>query len=111
MKTTISASHFLEAFRRERPNQFSRAALLALFDYLEEVEREAATEMELDVVEICCDWTEYATAVEAAEAYGWEEPAQADDERADRSEELAEAWLMDQTVIVTFDGGVIVQNF
>ena len=111
MKTTVSAHDFLEAFRKQRPEQFSRAALLALFDYLEEVERESASELELDVVAICCDYTEYATAVEAAVAYGWEEPAQSDDERADKSEEQAEAWLMDQTTVITFDGGVIVQNF
>ena len=111
MKTTVYAHDFLEAFRRHRPDQFSRSALLALFEHLEALERESATEVELDVVEICCDFVEYATAVEAAEAYGWGEPAESDDERADKAEEQAEAWLMDQTVIVTFDGGVIVQNF
>lgn len=111
MKTTVTRHMFVETFNHVCPNQFCRVGLLALFDYLERLEQECGTEYELDPVAICCDYTEYATAIEAAVAYGWEEPAQSDDERADKSEEQAEAWLMDQTTVITFDGGVIVQNF
>jgi hypothetical protein len=56
MKTTISsASQFREAFYSAgRKDQFSYEALGLLFDYLEE----ADPDMELDVVGICCDYSE-----------------------------------------------------
>jgi len=39
MKTTVSAIDFIDAFRRMgRANQFSPAALRALFEHIEEME-------------------------------------------------------------------------
>ena len=57
MKTTVTCHDFIDAFKI-RTGQFSRPALVALFDYLGEIERESATEMELDVIAICCDFCE-----------------------------------------------------
>ena len=111
MKTTVNAHDFVEAFARIRPDQFSRAALLALFEHLTEVERESETEMELNVIALCCQWTEYSTMQEAAEAYGWESEESGDDERADTSEREAQEFLADETTVLEFEGGVLVLNF
>lgn len=56
MKTTIrNASHFRDAFRgMGRADQFSHEAFDLLFDYLEERD----PNMELDVIAICCDYSE-----------------------------------------------------
>jgi hypothetical protein len=111
MKETVTQSRFIQAFKTLRPEQFSRKALVALFDYLGELEREEQEEAELDVIALCCDWTEYADAVEAAEAYGWEAPDVAEGEERDTSERKALEFLQDQTHVVDFDGGVLVLNF
>lgn len=65
MKITISSgSEFADTFKRScRPDNFSYSGLLALYEYLEEVD----PEMELDVVAICCDWSEYDSVLEACE--------------------------------------------
>ena len=62
MKTTVSVYDFREAFRQTfrqtgREN-FSYEALGLLFDHLEEYEEGSGEEIELDVVAICCDYTE-----------------------------------------------------
>lgn len=112
MKETVTESRFIEAFRQVRPDNFSRAALVALFDYLEELERDLGEEQELDVISLCCDWTEYADAIEAAEAYGWEAPEIPEgEERDDTSDRKALEFLADQTHVVEFSGGVLVLNF
>lgn len=112
MKETVTESRFIEAFRQVRPDNFSRAALVALFDYLGELEREQEEETEFDVVSLCCDWTEYADAIEAAEAYGWEAPEIPEgEERDDTSERKALEYLQDNTHAVEFEGGVLVLNF
>ena len=100
MKITVNESLFLQSFRQTRPDQFSRAALVALFEYLEEIDRESGSEIELDVIAICCDWTEYADEQEAAEAYGWEE-----------GQGKPVDFLRESTTVIEFAGGVLVLNF
>jgi hypothetical protein len=112
MKETVTESRFLDVFRQVRPNQFSRKALVALFDYLGELEKEEQEEAELDVIALCCDWTEYRDAIEAAESYGWEAPETPEgEERDDTSDRKALEFLQDQTHVVEFEGGVLVLNF
>ena len=112
MKETVTQSRFLEAFKQTRPNQFSRAALVALFAHLEELERDLGEETEFDVVSLCCDWTEYKDAFEAAQAYGWEAPEIPEgEERDDTSDRKAMEYLQDNTHVVEFSGGVLVLNF
>ncbi len=63
MKQTINKSDFREAFAAMgRGDQFSYAGLGALFDYLEELERDTGEEYELDVIALCCDFSEYSVA-------------------------------------------------
>jgi hypothetical protein len=66
MIQTINVSDFRDAFRAHgRREQFSYEGLGALFDFLEEVN----PDFELDVVALCCDYSE-DTVEEIAEAYG-----------------------------------------
>lgn len=58
MKTTVNFYTFRDAFREVRPGNFSSDGLACLFDYLEQMEEDMGEEMELDVVAICCDYSE-----------------------------------------------------
>jgi 5'-deoxynucleotidase YfbR-like HD superfamily hydrolase len=69
MKTTVSQSDFLNAFQNIRPENFSHAGLSALFNYLEEYETETGQEIELDVIAICCEYSEYENLAAFQEAY------------------------------------------
>jgi len=112
MKETVTEFRFIDAFSRFRSENFSRPALVALFEHLEELERDLGEETEFDVVSLCCDWTEYADAIEAAEAYGWEAPEIPEgEERDDTSNRKALEFLQDKTHLVEFEGGVLVLNF
>lgn len=111
MKITVTESIFCEQFKRIRPEQFSRKALEALFEYYELSERENGEQIELDVVEICCNWTEYDSVIEAAESYGFEAD-ESEDERADTSDRKALEFLRDNTWVLELDGGgVVVLNY
>ena len=62
MKETVTIYHFRDAFMNNDTykNNFSYEGLHALFEYFEELELEMdGMEIELDVVAICCDYTEY----------------------------------------------------
>jgi hypothetical protein len=59
MKTTVSRYEFERAFvDADRKDQFSYEALGLLFAYFEELEEGMGEEVELDVIAICCDYTE-----------------------------------------------------
>ena len=59
MFTQVSETNFIDAFKALRPENFSYQGLQALFAYLENYETETDTPVELDVIAICCDYSEY----------------------------------------------------
>lgn len=70
MKKTITKHEFTEAFQQRRPNQFSYEGLQAMFDYFEEYEESTGSEIEFDVIGICCEYTEYENLKEFQRDYG-----------------------------------------
>lgn len=67
--TITSASAFRDKFTSAgRGEQFSYEALEVLFDYYDELE-----DFELDVIAICCEWTEYENEEEALKICGAED--------------------------------------
>ena len=56
---TVDLYTFREAFRLAgRKDQFSYTGLEVLFDYLEQYSEDTGEPFELDVIAICCDYTE-----------------------------------------------------
>lgn len=135
MKTNVTEWEFVDAFMQSDTykNNFSRSGLKALYEYLTQYEEDADTEIELDIVAICCDFSEYSSAWEAMEQYQPEDMPTIDmEEHAGASyaemqelqEQAALEWLQDRTTVIPFDGritlhdgtvlgdaGVIIQQF
>lgn len=64
MKQSVNFSDFCDAFRQAgRNDNFSYQGKRVLFDYLEQYEDDTGTEIELDIVALCCEYSEM----------GWEE--------------------------------------
>ena len=91
-----------------RPDSFSYEGLSALFEMFEQMEEDTGIEVELDVIAICCDYSEYSSALEAAIEYGFD--GEDEDDDADEVEEKALEWLNDQTTVYPFDRGIIVSR-
>ena len=101
MKITLNEFEFIAAVRAVRPQNFSIEGLRALFAHLEEVEEDSGEEMELDVIGLCCNWDEYPDAECAAADYG----------REFDSEEEAFEFFSENSTVIDFDGGIIIENF
>lgn len=70
MKQQITFSDFTDQFHRhERQDQFSYAGLEALYGHFIQYEEDAGEEMELDVIAICCEFTEYEGIEELKREY------------------------------------------
>ena len=72
MVKTITQWEFVDEFKRIRPDNFSRLGLLELFDYFEMLEQDQMQPMELDVIAICCEYSEYESLEEFQNDYGSE---------------------------------------
>lgn len=82
MKKTISKSEFRDAFHNMgRWEQFSYEWLGALYDYIESIDSETGSETELDVIALCCEFTEYENLQEFQKDYGDEYESIRDIER------------------------------
>lgn len=108
MKSTVTETMFHDAFyRMGRADQFSYDARSALFDYLVDLEGDIGEEFELDVIALCCDYSE-DTFEAVADNYGL------DIEGMD-TEEMQEkvlAYLSHHTVVIWHDdNSVLYQNF
>ena len=110
MKITINESKFLDQFRLQgRSDEFSTNALRALFNYLEEVYGEDS-EYYLDVISLCCEFTEYENALDAAKNYSGFFTSEEDLSEGEQ-ERQALQFLSKRTTIIHFDGGIIMQEF
>ena len=59
MIQTVNNSEFHNAFNSmDRGNQFSYEALNLIYEYLESVEADTGEPVELDVIAICCEYSE-----------------------------------------------------
>ena len=98
MKITIDhAGQFRDAFfAYGRQNQFSYEALELIFDYLEEID----PDMELDVIALCCDYSEDSPE-DIAAAYSLE------------NEEMAQDYVADNGAYVgtTSTGSIVYADF
>ena len=97
MKTTVYLSDFREFFKRAgRGDQFTHEALGIIYDYIEEYESETGEEIELDVIAICCEWSE-STPAEIIDQYDTDIETEGKD-----ADEIAAAvfeWLNDETMV------------
>jgi hypothetical protein len=94
---TIDIYDFRAAFTDyDRNNEFSYEGLGALFDWLSEMANDCTEPYELDVIALCCEFTEYSDLAEIKQAYNTINTI--DD-------------LHDRTIAIEFDGGIIIQDF
>jgi hypothetical protein len=71
MINTINKYEFSDAFHKMgRGDQFSYEGLIALFDYLEMLEDDIGEPIELDVISLCCEYSEYENLKEFQDDYG-----------------------------------------
>jgi hypothetical protein len=99
----INQSYFVERFREMgRGDQFSYEGKIALFNYLEQLSEDIGEPIELDVIALCCDYSEYKSLDEFNK------------ERFTDESDYLESWddvANETTVIEHSNGAAIIQNY
>ncbi len=70
IKTTVDQNTFIKEFEYyNREDQFTNEGLKALHNYIENISEETGEDIELDVIALCCNYTEYTNLAEVQENY------------------------------------------
>lgn len=101
--------HDLKAMGRDN---FSYEGAEALQEYLDELSDDIGEDIEYDPIAFCCDYAEYSTGEyeSLADEY-YDSPKRADYENNEEFEQALFEWLRDNTIVIEFNGGIIVQSF
>lgn len=110
MIAEISKSEFIQEFQAIRPDNFSYDGLSALYDYFEDFESDVGNEINFDPIAICCEFSEYESALEAARQYTSDSAWGA--MTRENANESALNWLYNHTQVIQLDSGaVIIQDW
>ena len=100
---TVTETMFIEEFRNmDRMDNFSINGLRALYSFFDELSDDTGQPFELDVIAICCDFSEL-TYKEIASNYdivSYDELAELDE---DEQQELIVERLSEETIVVYHD--------
>ena len=108
MHQNISTDEAIKLLKEDDNVDWSWSGAEALVEYLEDLEDSLGESIAFDRVAIRCEYSEYSSALEAAQDYGF---IPEDDEDEDDVESSAIAYLEDRTTVIKFEGGVIIQQF
>lgn len=101
MKENISFSRFCDAFEEmNRTDNFSYEGKEALYNWLIELEEDTGQETELDIIALCCEFTEYKDIEEYLNDFkNQHEPKQEDEDDDDFKQRLEEEITYNTTLI------------
>jgi hypothetical protein len=117
MKMTLSTNQVTDALKSDQYAAWSYYGSTALAAYLEELEQDIGEELELDVVAIRCDYSEYESAELWAIDYFRDDIWACmgidldGEETEDEREKLIRDYIRDHGQLIEFTGGIIVSNF
>tara|TARA_R100000329_G_C7526430_1_gene185680 strand:- start:146 stop:448 length:303 start_codon:yes stop_codon:yes gene_type:complete len=100
MKETITKYQFIDWFRSSDNyrNNFSYDGLGALFDYIEELERDIGEDIEFDPIALCCEYSEYDSFEELKDDY-------------DDIESIDDLYDWTTVIHIPDSDGIIIQQF
>ena len=114
MKLTLSTTEAVNHLLADTKANWSYAGARALIEHLEELENANGEELELDVVALRCDYSEWDTALECAIEHGYT-PENGDVSPLGEIDLDAEMdaldWLYDRSIVIKFPAGLIVSTF
>ena len=112
MITTVSQTDFVDAFRdMGRQDNFSYNGLNALYDYFEDYSEDTGESIELDVIALCCEYSEHDSALACVTDLGYRCTDINESNDDGENEAIALDYLRDNTQVIEFNGGIIIAGF
>jgi len=113
MKTTLNTHDIANALLNDKHAAWSYNGAKALAEYLEQYEEDCGVELELDVVALRCEYSEWDNLEDWGHSYFTDNQFKSlfkDLEEDDLDEEIAQ-YIEEQGILIEFEGGAIVSSF
>lgn len=100
----------------DRANHFSPLGYDALYDYLYELSEDIGEDFKIDVIALCCEFTEYSSWEELYDNYSYSYNNESETWE-DTDQEAFKEWVQDRTTVIEVTDykndivGVIIQCF
>jgi len=114
MKENVNFCDFTDRFNAIRPDNFSYDGLKALYEWLEQYEDDTGEEIELDVIALCCDYSEMSFDEVVNDYISFDKSLrdELNEQDEDEQNEWLAGWLNDRTIVIPVDSEtVIIQAF
>jgi hypothetical protein len=113
MKNTLTTSQAAHLLLQDDNASWSYNGAHALIEFIEEIDDSCDTETELDIVALRCEFTEYDSIKDCMSNYNvsWESELDLEGMDEEEIEEAQLEWLNERTMVIQFEGGIIIQNF
>ena len=105
MITELNTYECAKALVHDENSSFSRGGAFALIEYLEEVEQDCGISINFDPIALRCEYSEYESYQDFASQLrliDWQRL---------KNDDVIKEYIEDNTVLIEFDGGIIVQDF
>ena len=106
MHQNISTNEAIKLLKEDDNADWSWSGAQALVEYFEDLESSEDIRIQFDRIAFRCEFSEYSSALEAAQDYGF--IPEGDEDNVESS---AITYLEDKTTVIKFEGGVIIQQF
>ena len=106
MYINLTTDEAIKLLKDDDHGNWSWSGAKALIEYLEDLEDSLDTPIKFDRIAFRCDYSEYGSALEAAEHYDF-----IYNDEGGEIEAEALNYLEDRTTVIQFEGGVIIQQF
>ena len=117
----VSASDFIREFHEyDRDDNFTNSALKSLYEYMVNLSDDCGEDINLDVVALCCEFSEYDNArtciSECGYSFEFETDDDEDEEESDaRRETEALEYLINETNVIIINSisedGIVINDF
>ena len=114
MKKTLTTYEIAALLHEDKIAGWTRPGAYALAVYLEDLEEDLGEEMDLDIVAIRCDFSEYPSLQAWADDYfsDYEDALGLTEESTEEDrDDCIREFILDHGQLVEFSGGIIVSNF
>ena len=111
--TTLDQQDFVNEFDKyNRSENFSIEAREALFDYYDDFSEKTGEDFEMDVISICCDWSELSLENARNEhSHLFDQDELADCEDDEEKMDYIESVLSDETFVIRLSETLLIQSF
>ena len=99
----INFNEFCNRFiQMDKNDNFTYKGKEVLFNYLENLEEETGQNIELDIIALCCEYTEYANIEEYLKDYNNQHDKKAEKETEEEFNKRIEEEINDKTTLIKF---------